>query len=150
MDSGGTVKSPSIGGWWSALAGGGIAFAFYWVMWIVGNAHYGAGAMGYGVVKLALFVGLITGFPLVIEMMVLALIIGAVISAFLLVTCLRIRRDYIPYGNFLIIGTILALLPGIPSLLDLEPSIDDDLAGITDYLVGAVNDWLSWLVARIW
>jgi leader peptidase (prepilin peptidase)/N-methyltransferase len=100
--------------WWSALAGGAIGFAFFLVAALVGNALFGSGALGGGDVKLATFVGLITGFPLVIEALVLTLIIGAGASLLLLITRVRGLRDYIPYGPFLITGAILTLLWGYP------------------------------------
>ncbi len=98
--------------WWSALAGGGIAFIFFLIVGIVGNTVFGAGALGGGDVKLALFIGLITGFPLVIEALVLTIIIGAAISGFLFITRLRKLRDYVPYGPFLVAGGLITLLWG--------------------------------------
>jgi leader peptidase (prepilin peptidase)/N-methyltransferase len=100
--------------WWSALAGGGIAFVFFLIVGIVGNAIFGPGALGGGDVKLALFVGLITGFPLVIEAMVLTILIGAAVSGFLFVTRLRKLHDYVPYGPFLVAGGLITLLWGYP------------------------------------
>jgi leader peptidase (prepilin peptidase)/N-methyltransferase len=100
--------------WWSALTGGAIGFAFFLVAALVGNAFFGSGALGGGDVKLATFVGLITGFPLVIEALVLALITGAGVSLLLLITRVRGLRDYIPYGPFLITGAIFTLLWGYP------------------------------------
>ncbi|MFL7794574.1 MAG: A24 family peptidase [Anaerolineae bacterium] len=98
--------------WWSALAGGGIAFVFFLIVGIVGNTIFGSGALGEGDIKLALFVGLTTGFPLVIEAMVLTIIIGATISVLLLITRLRSLRDYVPYGPFLVAGGLITLLWG--------------------------------------
>jgi leader peptidase (prepilin peptidase)/N-methyltransferase len=100
--------------WWSALAGGVIGFAFFSLAVLVGNLVYGRGALGEGDISLALFVGLITGFPLIIEAIVLTIVIGGAIVIILL--ALRIRRlhDYIPYGPFLIAGAIITLLWGLP------------------------------------
>jgi leader peptidase (prepilin peptidase)/N-methyltransferase len=100
--------------WWSALAGGAIGFVFFLGAALVGNALFGSGALGGGDVKLAAFVGLITGFPLVLEALVLTILIGAAVSLFLLVTRVRSLRDPIPYGPFLIIGAIVTLLWGYP------------------------------------
>ena len=100
--------------WWSALAGGAIAFVFFLGVGMVGNAIFGAGALGGGDVKLALFVGLITGFPLVIEAIVLTILIGAGVSLFLLITGLRKLRDHVPYGPFLVAGAVVTLLWGYP------------------------------------
>jgi prepilin signal peptidase PulO-like enzyme (type II secretory pathway) len=98
--------------WWSTLAGGGIAFMLFLVIGVIGNTIFGSGALGGGDVKLALFVGLTTGFPLVIEAMMLTIIIGAVISGLLLITRLRSLRDYVPYGPFLVAGGTITLLWG--------------------------------------
>jgi len=98
--------------WWSALLGGAIGFAFFWLAALVGNALFGSGALGGGDVKLAAFVGLITGFPLVIEALLITLVSGALVSAVLLVTRLRRLRDPIPYGPFLVLGAAVTLLWG--------------------------------------
>jgi prepilin signal peptidase PulO-like enzyme (type II secretory pathway) len=68
--------------------------------------------MGGGDVKLALFVGMITGYPLVIEAIVLTILIGAVVSLVLLITRVRSLTDYVPYGPFLIAGAAITLLWG--------------------------------------
>jgi len=98
--------------WWSALAGGAIGFAFFLGAALVGQALFGSGAMGGGDVKLAAFVGLVTGFPLVIEALVLTILIGATVSLVLLITRVRSLGDPIPYGPFLIAGGMVTLLWG--------------------------------------
>jgi len=100
--------------WWSALAGGAIGFVAFLGAALVGNALFGSGALGGGDVKLAAFVGLITGFPLVIEALVLTILIGAGISLVLLITRVRSLRDHIPYGPFLVAGAMITLLWGYP------------------------------------
>jgi len=100
--------------WWSALAGGAIAFVFFLGAALVGNAIFGSGALGGGDVKLAAFVGFITGFPLIIEALVLTICIGAAVSLILLVTRVRGLHDPIPYGPFLIAGAVVTLLWGYP------------------------------------
>jgi leader peptidase (prepilin peptidase)/N-methyltransferase len=97
---------------WSALAGGAVGFSFFLVAALVGSALFGSGALGGGDVKLAAFVGLITGFPLVIGALLLTIVTGAVVSLFLLVTRMRSLRDPIPYGPFLVIGGVVTLLWG--------------------------------------
>jgi prepilin signal peptidase PulO-like enzyme (type II secretory pathway) len=98
--------------WRYALLGGVIAFLFFLGAAVIGNATFGAGALGGGDVKLAAFIGLITGFPLVIEALLLAIIIGAVVSLILLLTKIRGLRDPVPYGPFLITGAMITLLWG--------------------------------------
>lgn len=100
--------------WRSSLTGGAIAFLLFFGVGLVGNAIFGSGALGGGDVKLAAFVGLITGFPLVIEAVVLTILIGAAISFGLLVIRARSLRDHVPYGPFLIAGAAITLLWGYP------------------------------------
>lgn len=98
--------------WWSALLGGAIGFVFFFLAAVAGHYFFGAGAMGGGDVKLAAFVGIVTGFPLVIEAVVLTILIGAAVSLFLVVTRIRTLSDHIPYGPFLIAGAMITLLRG--------------------------------------
>jgi len=98
--------------WQSALAGGAIGFIFFLGAALVGNSIFGSGAMGGGDVTLATFVGLIVGFPLIIETLILAILIGAGVSLILIVTRARTLRDHIPYGPFLVAGAIATLLWG--------------------------------------
>jgi leader peptidase (prepilin peptidase)/N-methyltransferase len=98
--------------WKSALLGGVTGYVTFLILAIVGNALVGPGAMGGGDVKLAAFVGLVTGFPMVIEALLLAILAGGLISLILLITRLRSLRDPVPYGPFLIIGGWTTLLWG--------------------------------------
>jgi prepilin signal peptidase PulO-like enzyme (type II secretory pathway) len=98
--------------WWSALLGGAIAFVLFLIAALVGNAFFGGGALGGGDVTLATFIGLATGFPLVIEALTLAVLIGAAVSLLLLVARVRRLRDYVPYGPFLVAGAAITLLWG--------------------------------------
>ena len=100
--------------WQSALVGGAIGFAFFLGAVLVGNAIFGSGALGDGDITLATFVGLITGFPLVIEALVLGILIAAVVSLILLITRVRGLRDHIPYGPFIVAGAVITLLWGYP------------------------------------
>jgi len=99
--------------WWSALLGGLVAYLFFLVVAVLGNMLFGPGALGGGDVKLAAFVGLVTGFPLVIVALVLTILIGGVTSVALLVIRLRTMRSHIPYGPFLIIGGWVTMLWGM-------------------------------------
>lgn len=100
--------------WWSALLGGGVAFLFFLTTYLIGTRVFGPQALGQGDVTLALLVGLVTGFPLVILALVIAILAGALISSLLLIARVRRLRDPIPYGPFLIIGAIVTLLWGYP------------------------------------
>lgn len=100
--------------WWSALIGGAIGLLFFFLAAVIGRGLFGAGALGGGDVKLAAFIGVITGYPLVIEAILLTILIGAAVSLALLVTRVRGLQDHVPYGPFMVAGTLITLLWGYP------------------------------------
>ncbi len=99
-------------GWYLALVGGAIGYGFFWFAAAVGNRFIGRGAMGGGDIKLAAFVGLITGFPGVITALVVTIIAGGVISLVLLLTRVVTLRSGIPYGPFIVLGGFITMLYG--------------------------------------
>jgi leader peptidase (prepilin peptidase)/N-methyltransferase len=92
-------------GW--AAAGGGIGLALFLLIVIVSR-----GGMGWGDVKLAALIGLVTGFPLVFVALLIGVILGGVVAALLLVLKIKKRKEAIPFGPFLAIATIVTLLWG--------------------------------------
>ena len=98
--------------WKSALLGGAIGYGVFLILALIGNRLVGPGALGGGDVKLAGFVGMVTGFPLVIEALMLGVLCGGVISLLLLITRVRSLRDPVPYGPFLIVGAWVTMLWG--------------------------------------
>jgi len=99
-------------GWYLALVGGAIGYGFFWLAVQLGNRFIGRGAMGWGDVKLAAFVGLITGFPGIITALIVTIIAGGVISLVLLLTRIVNLKSGIPYGPFICLGGFLTMLYG--------------------------------------
>jgi leader peptidase (prepilin peptidase)/N-methyltransferase len=95
--------------WRGMLVGGAIGFGLFYLA-----ALLYPGGMGAGDVKLAAFIGLITGFPGVFVALLVTVFAGGLISLLLILTRIRSRRDYIPYGPFLVIGGAYALFWGQP------------------------------------
>lgn len=69
------------------------------------------GGMGMGDVKLALLMGAVLG-PLVIVAFFLAFLVGAVFGIGLIVTKRRTRKEAIPFGPYLALGSVVTLLYG--------------------------------------
>lgn len=69
-------------------------------------------AMGFGDVKLAVLIGMMTGFPWVLQALVLGIVLGGLAAAVLLLTRLRKPKQYIPYAPYLAAGAMLTLLYG--------------------------------------
>jgi leader peptidase (prepilin peptidase)/N-methyltransferase len=90
-----------------AAIGGGIGLAIFLLIVIVSR-----GGMGWGDVKLAALIGLVTGFPLVFIALLIGVILGGVVAVLLLLFKIKKRKEAIPFGPFLAIATIVTLLWG--------------------------------------
>jgi len=103
------------------------AFSFFWpglgvVSSLIGGA-LGAAAralpliiyrrgMGMGDVKLGALVGLMSGFPLGVVALLLSVITGGLVAAFLLAFKIKKRSDPIPFAPFLATSAMVTLLWG--------------------------------------
>ncbi len=90
-----------------AAAGGGIGLVIFFLIVVVSR-----GGMGWGDIKLAALIGLVTGFPLVFIALLIGVIFGGVVAVLLLVFKIKRRKEAIPFGPFLAIAAIVTLLWG--------------------------------------
>ena len=101
---------------WMMVLGAGIATMTLWLIHVFSNDDFGEGD-----VRLAPLLGLYLGWlnpALVFVALLVAFVAGAAVGAALLATG-RVRRNQsLPFGPFLALGTVLAVLVGQP-LLDL-------------------------------
>ena len=98
--------------WPLALLGGAFGFVFFYAAYWIGARTIGRGALGFGDVKLATFVGLISGFPQIIVALVVGVFAGGALSLLLLITRRATLRTAIPYGPFIAIGGFYAMVWG--------------------------------------
>jgi leader peptidase (prepilin peptidase)/N-methyltransferase len=70
------------------------------------------GGMGLGDVKMAALMGIMLGFPSVLVAIFLAIMAGGSTAIVLLATRKKGRKQAIPFGPFLALGTMLALIWG--------------------------------------
>jgi leader peptidase (prepilin peptidase)/N-methyltransferase len=95
---------PDIG---QAAIGGGIGLVLFLLVVLISR-----GGMGWGDVKLAAFIGLVTGFPLVFVALLIGIILGGLVAGLLLALKIKKRKETIPFGPFLSVATIVTLLWG--------------------------------------
>jgi leader peptidase (prepilin peptidase)/N-methyltransferase len=67
-------------------------------------------SMGMGDIKLAFLIGLMAGFPLGIVAIFSGIIMGGLVAIALITLRVKGRKDEMPYGPYLAMGTILTLL----------------------------------------
>ncbi len=89
-----------------AAIGGGIGLGLFLLIALISRG------MGWGDVKMAALIGLVTGFPLIFVALFLAVILGGLVAGTLLLLKVKKRKESIPFGPFLSLATIATLLFG--------------------------------------
>jgi leader peptidase (prepilin peptidase)/N-methyltransferase len=84
------------------------AMLFIWSLWYFTKGK----GMGYGDVKLALPLGLLLGWPSTLVWLFVSFVSGAVFGLVLLVFKKAHMKQALPFGPFLILGTLVALIWG--------------------------------------
>ncbi len=95
-----------------ALAGYLAGGAVFLLIAIFSLAVYKQEGMGMGDVKLAAATGTFLGLQGVLIMSLLSVILGSIISSYLLLSGRKHRMDPIPFGPFIVLGTFIVMLAG--------------------------------------
>ena len=95
------------------LVGGGI----FLIITLIGGLFAGKEAMGYGDVKFMAALGLYFGFANMIAITFMAFLIGAIISAILIIFKVKKTNEYIPFGPFIVIACYIAIFIPLNQLL---------------------------------
>ena len=91
----------------SSISGGAAGLVIMLIVFLLAR-----GGMGMGDVKMAALIGLITGFPNVLVALFLSIMAGGFVAAGLLILGHKTRRQPIPFGPFLAIGTMVTIVWG--------------------------------------
>ena len=91
----------------SAAIGGAVGLGLLLIPALISR-----GGMGWGDVKLAGMIGLVTGFPLAFVAIFLAIFAGAVVGVALLLLKVKSRKEAIPFGPFLSLAAMATLFWG--------------------------------------
>ena len=92
--------------WWVYLAGSLGAGAFMFAL-----AMIWSGGMGPGDIRMALFMGAVLG-KYVILALFFAFVLGGLVGGYLVLSKRCSRKDKIPFGPYLALGSVLAVLAG--------------------------------------
>ncbi len=91
----------------NALIGGAVGFAVLFLVVVLSR-----GGMGWGDVKMAALMGFALGFPIIFVGLMIGILCGGIIATFLLILKRKGRKQAIPFGPFLAIGAMTALIWG--------------------------------------
>jgi len=102
--------------WRTAVLAALFAGGTFLLLYFGGQLVFGAEAFGFGDVKLAVFIGMATGLSnlRMIHAILYGVFLGGLVAVILLVTRIRSLKQAVPYGPFLVIGTLLILLTQAP------------------------------------
>lgn len=106
----GTVSSTGMTFALNRLEGMVCGAGIFWVITLLGGLIAGKEAMGMGDVKLMGALGLFFGMRNIIVISIMSFVIGAIASIFLILTKVRKVDEYIPFGPFIVISTVIAML----------------------------------------
>ncbi len=91
----------------NGLIAGAIGFTFLLIPALINPR-----GMGFGDVKMAALIGLVTGFPLALVAVFMGVVLGGLLAVILLLFRIKKRKETIPLGPFLSLATIATLLWG--------------------------------------
>jgi len=86
------------------LIGGG----FFLILVLISREKW----MGWGDVKLGIFLGIFLGYPSILVALFFAFILGSIYSVVLLLLKKKKMKDAVPFGPFLVLGGLIALFAG--------------------------------------
>jgi leader peptidase (prepilin peptidase)/N-methyltransferase len=90
------------------LAGGGIIL----IIGLAGSVIFKKEAMGGGDVKLAAMIGAFLGWRYSIISLFLGFFLGAIVGIILILSKIKSREDVVPFGPFIVLGSLITLLWG--------------------------------------
>jgi len=102
--------------WRTAPVAAAIAGAIFLLLYFGGQAVFGAEAFGFGDVKLAVFIGMATGLSnlRMVHALLYGVFLGGFVAIIMLITRIRRMKEAVPYGPFLVLGTLLVLYSQAP------------------------------------
>lgn len=94
----------------NALLGMAVGGGVFLIITLIGGLIAGKEAMGFGDVKFMGALGLYFGFANIITITLMSFLFAAVISVFLLMTKIKKKSEYIPFGPFIVIACFINML----------------------------------------
>ncbi|HET6309596.1 MAG TPA: A24 family peptidase [Candidatus Nitrosotalea sp.] len=94
--------------WWAGIASGLAVGLVFLLLGLVGQAIFKAEALGFGDVKLALFMGLLVGWPSIVQAVFYGVLLAGLASVWVIIRN-RSMKGTIAYGPYLAGGTLIVL-----------------------------------------
>jgi prepilin signal peptidase PulO-like enzyme (type II secretory pathway) len=88
------------------ISGALLAFSFFFILVFASRERW----MGMGDAYLGIFIGLVTGWPLILSAMFFSYLMGSIVGVVLILAKKKTLQSQIPFGPFLAIGTFCAII----------------------------------------
>lgn len=99
--------------WWNPLLGLVIGSGFFMAVLLIGTALYKSDeVMGLGDVKLMAPIGLFLGWRMTLLALFISVVLGGFFSIVLILMGKATRKSVIPFGPFIVLGTLISILWG--------------------------------------
>lgn len=99
--------------WWNPVAGFFSGSGFLFLVALLGILIYKTDdAMGMGDVKLMAPIGLFLGWKLCLSSLFISIVLAGITGLFLILLKIKKRKDTIPFGPFIVIGTFITIMWG--------------------------------------
>ena len=112
------------------LLGMVVGAGLFLIIALIGGLMYGKEAMGFGDVKLMGALGLFLGWRLTIMVTLIAFLLGAIIGVILIIKNRKKGIDYMPFGPFIVVATLVGLYVPFNTLMIIMLNI---------FTVGTIN-----------
>jgi len=90
------------------LIGAGILLGFFGILYLVSRGRW----IGFGDVKLGVFLGMILGFKMALLMLMLAYVSGALVGVAMILAKKTTMKGILPFGTFLTAASLVVMLWG--------------------------------------
>ena len=131
----------NISNWWSYLLGAVIGGAIFYSLNLIALIILKKEGMGLGDVKLMAALGLLFGIKNILVITLVSFMIGAVIGIIVMIVKRREKEEYIAFGPFIVIATVILMFTGPDIIIEIFISF-------CSYLVLLMTDFIYFLMEK--
>lgn len=104
-----SLNNPLAGGFISSALGAVIGFSVFYAISALAEFIFKKEALGFGDVKFAAVMGAFFGWKLLFFALYSSFLSGGIVGGLLILLRIKSRKDYIPFGPFLVLGCFMTL-----------------------------------------
>ena len=132
----------NISNWWSYLIGAAIGGAIFYSLNLIALIILKKEGMGLGDVKLMAALGFLFGIKNILVITLVSFFIGAIIGIVVMIIKRKEKEEYIAFGPFIVIATILLMFTGADIIIEIFISFCSSLGFM-------ITDCIYWLMEKI-